>query len=120
MKVRIVHNSDISDVLPVSNGLKQGCILAPTLFNMMLSATLIDAFEGKQGGLKLNYRTDGGLFNISRMKDMTKVNTGKIRELLYADDCAFCAYNKPDMQQVVEDFLAACENFDFTINNKKN
>ena len=53
-------------------GFKQGCVLASTFFNMMLSATLIDAFEGKQGGLKLNYRTDGGLFNISRMKATTK------------------------------------------------
>ena len=45
MKVGIVHNGDISEVIPVSNGLKQGCISAPTLFSMMLSATLIDALE---------------------------------------------------------------------------
>ena len=32
---------------------------------------------------------------------------------------ALCAYNEPDMQQVVEDFSAACENFGFTSNTKK-
>ena len=66
---------------------------------MMLSATLIDAFEGKQGGSKLSNRTDDGPFNTGCMKATTKVKTGKTRELVYADDCALCAYNKPDMQQ---------------------
>ena len=80
-------------------------MLASTLFSMMLSAPLIDALKAK--GFKLNYETDGGLFNTSRMKDTTKVKTDKIREVLYADDCAFCAHNEPDMQQVVEDFSAA-------------
>ena len=58
---------------------------------MMLSSTLINAFEGKQGGL--TYKTDGGLFNTSRMKATTKFNTEKIVELLFADECALCAYN---------------------------
>ena len=119
MKVRVVYNSDISEVISVSNGSKQGCISAPTLFSMMLSATLIDAFEGKQGSLKPSYRRDGGFFNTTRIKTTTNVNTGNIRELLYAAECALCAYNEPDMQQVVEDFSAACENFGFTINTKK-
>ena len=48
MKVGIVHNGDISEVTPVSNGLKQGCVSAPTLFSMMLSATLIDALKARR------------------------------------------------------------------------
>ena len=119
MEIKIAYKCNLSGVLPVSNGKKQECFLALTLFSVMLSATLIDVFETRQGGLKLNYRTVGGLFNTSSMKATPKVNTDRIRELLHADDCALCAYNEPDMQQVVEDFSAACENFGFTINTEK-
>ena len=34
-----------SDPFPVTNGVKQGCVLASTLFSMMFSAMLTDAFR---------------------------------------------------------------------------
>ena len=37
---------------PVTNGVKQGCVMAPTLFSMMFSAMLSDAFEDVDAGFQ--------------------------------------------------------------------
>ena len=44
MLARVQNDGEFSDPFPVSNGVKQGCVLASTLFSMMFSAMLTDAF----------------------------------------------------------------------------
>ena len=43
-KRKTCHDGEFSDSFPVTNGVKQGCVLASTLFSMMFSAMLTDAF----------------------------------------------------------------------------
>lgn len=45
--------------LSTTNGVKQGCVLAPTLFSMMLLTMLFDAFRDCELGIDIRYRTDG-------------------------------------------------------------
>ena len=40
----VQNDGEFSDPVPVTNGVKQGCVLAPTLFSMMSSAMLTAAF----------------------------------------------------------------------------
>ena len=42
---RVQNDGEFSDPFPVTNGVKQGCVLASTLFSMMFSAMLTDAFQ---------------------------------------------------------------------------
>ena len=42
---RVQNDGQFSDSFPVTHGFKQGCMLASTLFNMMFSAMLTDAFQ---------------------------------------------------------------------------
>ena len=49
---------------PVTNGVKQGCVMAPTLFSMMFSAMLIDAFQDVYAGFPIRYRFDSKLLNL--------------------------------------------------------
>ena len=42
------------------------------LFSMVFSAMLTDAFANCQDGLHLRYRTDGWMFNLRRLKSVTK------------------------------------------------
>jgi hypothetical protein len=51
MFARCVDDSMTSEPYPVSNGVKQGCVLAPTLFIMMCSAMSSDAFDGKSANI---------------------------------------------------------------------
>ena len=44
MQARVQDLGELSDPFPVTNGVKQGCDLAPTLFNMMFEAMLHNAF----------------------------------------------------------------------------
>ena len=44
MLARVQNGGEFSDPFPLTNGVKQGCILAPTLFSVIFSAMLTDAY----------------------------------------------------------------------------
>ena len=61
--------------------------MAPTLFSMMFSAMLVDAFRPDSGtGFPIRYRFDGNIFNLRWLQSKPKVPTDVLDELLYADD----------------------------------
>ena len=60
-----VRNSyDLSEPFPISNGVKQGCVLAPTLFTIFFSMMLQRATDDldDEDGVFIRYRTDGSVF----------------------------------------------------------
>lgn len=66
MQARVRVGSVLSEPFPVAVGVKQGCVLAPVLFNLFLAAVnlithnIIDGYKG----VKYEYRLDGSLFNL--------------------------------------------------------
>ncbi|BHF63558.1 hypothetical protein SprV_0200655200 [Sparganum proliferum] len=48
MMARVTDNGAVSEAFAVTNGVKQGCVLAPTLFSLMFSAMLMDAYRGDE------------------------------------------------------------------------
>ena len=66
-RATVIDNGDTSDSFPVTNGVKQGCVLAPTLFSMVFAVMLHDASHDNGDGIQLKYRTDGGLFNLNQV-----------------------------------------------------
>ena len=44
MQTRVQNDGEFSEPLGVTNGVKQGCVIAPTLFSIIISAMLMDAF----------------------------------------------------------------------------
>ena len=44
MLARVQNDGEFSDPFPVTNGVKQDCVLASPLFSMMFSAKVSDAF----------------------------------------------------------------------------
>ena len=49
--------------------------MAPTLFSMMFSAMLTDAFQDVDAGFPIRYRFDGKLLNLRRLQAKSKVQT---------------------------------------------
>ncbi|XP_039386731.1 uncharacterized protein LOC120401127, partial [Mauremys reevesii] len=119
MTARVLDDREASEAFPVTNGVKQGCVLAPTLFSIMFSAMLSDAFQNSSLGVSLRYRTDGKLFNLRRLQAVTKIKETVLRDLLFADDCALNAGSEQEMQASMDKFAAACDNFGLLINIKK-
>ena len=86
MQAHVQNDGEFSEPFEVTNGVKQGCVMAPTLFSMMFSAMLMDAFQDSDSDFSIRYRLDGNIFNLRRLQAKTKVQTDVLDELLYADD----------------------------------
>ena len=113
------NDGELSDPFPVTNGVKQGCVLASTLFSMMFSAMLTDAFQDGDNGIPIRYRFDGKLFNIRRLQAKSKVQTEVLDEFLFADDMAKGAQTEEKMQKGVDQVSDPCDSYDLTISIKK-
>ena len=92
MIARVKEAGETSDSFPVSNGVKQGCVLAPTQFSIFLSAMLEEAFADFEEGVYIQSRQDADLFNVAHFKAKTKSTQILMRELLFADDSALLAH----------------------------
>ena len=98
---------------------KQGCVLASTLFSMMFSAMLTDAFQNGDNGIPIRYRFDGKLFNLGRLQAKSKLQTEVLDEFLFADDMAKGAPTEEKMQKGVDQVSDSCDSYDLTISIKK-
>ena len=87
------------------NGVKQGCVLASTLFSMMFSAMLTDAFQDSGNGIPIRCRFDGNLFNLRKLQAKSKVQMTWQRVLQQTRKC-----------KKVSD---SCDSYDPTISIKK-
>ncbi|VDL86785.1 unnamed protein product [Schistocephalus solidus] len=119
MTAQVTDNGTVSEAFTVTNGVKQGCVLAPTLFSLMFSAILMDAYRDEQSRIFITYRTDGHLLNSWRMQASTRVSTITVHDLLFADDCALNTVTEEDMQRSMDLFAACCANFGLKISTAK-
>ncbi|KAL8576767.1 hypothetical protein ACOMHN_067665 [Nucella lapillus] len=52
MNARLVNGSE-NDEFPVTIGVKQGCVLAPTFFSFLFSLMLLSAFKDSDPGIQI-------------------------------------------------------------------
>ena len=69
---QVKHNGSLLGSFPISIGVKQACILAPTLFSIFFSIMLREAKDDLPDGIYIRFRTDGSLFNLRRLFARTK------------------------------------------------
>ena len=119
MLARVQNDGEFSDLFPVTNGVKRDCVLASTLFSMMCSAMLTDAFQDGGNGIPIRYRFDGKLFNLRRLQAKSKVQTGVLDEFLFADDMANGAPTEEKMQKSVVQVSDSCDSYHLKISIKK-
>ena len=68
----VTVSGTLSDDISVDNGVKQGDILAPTLFSIYFAVLLMSAFNDYDTGIYLKFRTSGKVFNLRRFDAKTK------------------------------------------------
>jgi len=119
MKGTVQFNGNLSEPFDICSGVKQGCVLAPTLFGIFFALLLRHAFGTAQEGIYMRTRSDGRLFNLARLKARTKVRKVLIRDMLFADDAAVAAHTEEELQLLMDRFSQACKDFALTISLKK-
>jgi hypothetical protein len=119
MCARVIEQGSVSEPFTVTNGVKQGCTMAPTLFAVYFAAMLRDAFHNSDVGVYVRYRTSGKLFNLRRLQARSKVMEALIRDLLFADDCGLFTHTVEDMQTLINCFAESSKRFGLTISIKK-
>ena len=119
MMANVNVGGEVSESFSVTNGVKQGCVLAPTLFSIFLSAMLDEAFRDMGDGIYVQSRQSADLFNVAHFRAKTKTTRILMRELLFADGSAMVAHSAEEMQKIVDAFSDASKKFGLKINIKK-
>ena len=105
----VIENGEASVPFPVTTGVKQGCVLAPTLFSLLFAQMLDSALSQGTIGVNIHYRYDGDFFNLRRLQSRTKASQVTVRDFLFADDCALAAHFENDLQELANCFATACQ-----------
>ena len=102
MMANVSVGGEVLESFSVTNGVKQGCVLAPTLFSIFLSAMLDEPFRDMVDGVYIQSRQSVDLSNVAHFRAKTKTTRILMRELLFADDSALVAHSAEEMQTIVE------------------
>ena len=86
MNATFPTNHGPGEAFKITTGLKQGCVIAPTLFSMFLGTVLHVAVKNLPPGVKVTYRTVGKLFSLNRLRAKIKISATTVVEVQYADD----------------------------------
>ncbi|CAG4946438.1 unnamed protein product [Colias eurytheme] len=119
MRCCVAVGGEQSDYFSVSCGVKQGCVLAPTLFAIYFAVVIKDCIEMAPVGIRIRFRTDGKLFNLDRLRARTKVSHTIITEIMYADDLCFITDSSDSLQRLMTGLGESCSKFGLKINIRK-
>ena len=124
--IRTLHNNTtaavrsygkISNPFPVSVGVKLGCVLAPTLFNLFFDAAIRLAITNYHpaAGLCLSYLLDAD--SVGNRKSLT--SEVSVSDLEYADEMALISDSQEGITTLLETLDSTCHQMGLTINCKK-
>ena len=115
MQAQIRLNDAMLDPINVNNGLRQGCSMAPVLFNMY-SCLVIERWHARvssleDAGIYLRYKLDRKLFRrYTRNAEEIKVN-----ECQFADDAALLATTKRGAELITTEYMLVGKDFGLTL-----
>ncbi|BHF75309.1 hypothetical protein SprV_0501840500 [Sparganum proliferum] len=112
----VTHVTDcgaVSEAFVVTNGVKQGCVLAPTLFSFMFSVMQLD----ERPGIRIANRMDSQLLNHRQTHFQSRSSTATVHKLTV--DCALNITTDEEMQLIMDFFDFGCAHFRLTINTDK-
>jgi len=104
-------------IIDVTNGTKQGCVLAPLLFTVFFAMMLRIAFQDCEAGVLIHYHMD--VFDLQQQQAKTNVQLAVVRDLLFKDGCALVAHTPVELQLLFDQFFNAAKWFGLTVSLKK-
>ena len=120
MTGQVLSDGEASEPFSISNGVKQGCVLAPpVLFNLFFTCVLNHAIRDLEQGVYQRCRLDGCLFDLRRPTVKSKTVKNTVLEALFADDCVLMAHREYDLPIIVNKFAEASRLLGLTISLSK-
>jgi len=116
---QVIETWVLCDLFGISNGIKQGCVLAPYFSALSSPWCYWVAFKNCDLGIPIQSRADGSVFNLRRLQVRTKTIPAVVRDLLYADDCSLLAHTLHDAQQLFDRFRTTAARVSLTESLKK-
>ena len=110
-----------SSSFPVEVGVKQGCVLAQIILNLLLVAITLVSHRDTQSSdcVEIEYRPDGGLFNLRRRQAKTETSSAIISALQYADGASFPSLTADGLQRSLDVMSEAYLRAGLIINTSK-
>jgi hypothetical protein len=104
----------------VRTGVRQGCVIAPLLFNMFMDLVVRAAADKMPDGcgVRMAFRADGEVFSAGPGQGEGR-SEWFLRVLLYADDLVLLSHDPGELVQMLHVLDATCREFGLTINASK-
>ena len=119
MKAKVRVDGELLEEIEVENGLRQGCTMAPTLFNLyacVVSERWMDKVQGVDGvGTEILYKLDKQLFRrVTRSSSKHTVMKGE-----FADDVVLLASTRAAAEVATKTYVDVTKAFGLTISLQK-
>ena len=118
MHAEVRVGSTVTDRFEVRNGLRQGCTLAPTLFNIYFSAMVADWRNRSSGaGVSVLYKHGRKLVGDRTAK--SRLSEMRVIESQFADDVALYATSRDSFESVAAEFVKVASEWGLTVSTEK-
>ena len=90
----------------VTTGVRQGCVISPVLFNLVMDKIVHKALnKAKVGGVEIEYMKEGSLYMNYGVKGQ---GTSVIKAAMYTDDLAIFGKTLTELQKLVDSLHESC------------
>ena len=116
MEASVRVDGVLSEPFQVSTGLKQGCVLAPFLFNLYFNKVMHQVLSDLNDGVEIKYRLDGKLFRRSGTRLPMSV---RICDLRFADDVMTGCLSSDALQSFIDRFTRVACSWGLSVSTDK-
>ena len=118
MTASVRLGGDLTDPVTVTNGLRQGCTLAPMLFNIYFAAVVAHWRSCcPAAGVPVLYKIGRKLVGDRTAKG--RLLSTSVTESQFADDAALYATSRPVFEDVVSSFISCASRWGLTVSVQK-
>lgn len=97
---KVIHNGNLSDPFEIHTGVRQGCLLSPTIFLIVIDWIMRETTKSNKMGIQWSL-------------------TQFLEDLDYADDLALLSHKHEHMQQKTNAIVIEAEKVGLSVNTKK-